>query len=105
MAQLYTTDVSSKGRRAPTLSLSSIERLTSTKCRGTCIPTYTVDMMFTMLIYVVYVEFEEAFRLFDKDGDGKITAKELGIVMRGLDQNPTETELSDMINEVDTDGT
>jgi len=49
-------------------------------------------------------EFEEAFRLFDKDGDGKITAKELGIVMRGLDQNPTETELSDMINEVDTDG-
>ena len=67
--------------------------------------TYTVDMMLTMLIHVVYVEFEEAFRLFDKDGDGKITAKELGIVMRGLDQNPTETELSDMINEVDTDGT
>ena len=73
-----------------------------TQCRVTCIPTL---LMFTMLIYVVYVEFEEAFRLFDKDGDGKITAKELGIVMRGLDQNPTETELSDMINEVDTDGT
>ena len=27
-------------------------------------------------------EFKEAFSLFDKDGDGKITSKELGTVMR-----------------------
>lgn len=50
------------------------------------------------------VEFKEAFSLFDKDGDGTITTKELGTVMRSLGQNPTEAELQDMINEVDADG-
>ncbi|CAG8550543.1 2710_t:CDS:2 [Paraglomus occultum] len=49
-------------------------------------------------------EFKEAFALFDKDNDGTITTKELGTVMRSLGQNPTETELQDMINEVDADG-
>ena len=49
-------------------------------------------------------EFRTAFSLFDKDGDGTITAKELGIVMRSLGQNPTEPELNDMMDEVDTDG-
>ncbi|URE48218.1 receptor kinase 1 [Musa troglodytarum] len=49
-------------------------------------------------------EFKEAFSLFDKDGDGCITTKELGTVMRSLGQNPTEAELQDMINEVDADG-
>ena len=51
------------------------------------------------------LEFKEAFSLFDKDGDGTITTKELGTVMRSLGQNPTEAELQDMINEVDADGT
>merc|ERR1712224_1128057 len=49
-------------------------------------------------------EFKEAFSLFDKDGDGQITTKELGTVMRSLGQNPSESELQDMINEVDADG-
>ncbi|KAI9332063.1 hypothetical protein BDR26DRAFT_869592 [Obelidium mucronatum] len=49
-------------------------------------------------------EFKEAFSLFDKDGDGTITTKELGTVMRSLGQNPTDGELQDMINEVDGDG-
>ncbi|KAG6503309.1 hypothetical protein ZIOFF_035620 [Zingiber officinale] len=48
-------------------------------------------------------EFKEAFSLFDKDGDGCITTKELGTVMRSLGQNPTEAELRDMISEVDAD--
>jgi len=39
-------------------------------------------------------EFKEAFSLFDKDGDGTITCRELGTVMRSLGQNPTEAELT-----------
>ena len=34
---------------------------------------------------------------------GQITTKELGTVMRSLGQNPSESELQDMINEVDAD--
>ncbi|XP_026423630.1 calmodulin-like protein 11 isoform X2 [Papaver somniferum] len=51
------------------------------------------------------VEFQEAFCLFDKDGDvGCITIEELATVICSLDQNPTEEELQDMIKEVDVDG-
>jgi len=49
-------------------------------------------------------EFKEAFALFDKDGDGTITADELGVVMRSLGRNPTREELEAMIAEVDDDG-
>jgi calmodulin len=38
------------------------------------------------------------------DGDGRITSEELGSVMRSLGQHPTNAEVQDMINEVDTDG-
>ncbi|KAH6934708.1 hypothetical protein HPB50_027419 [Hyalomma asiaticum] len=48
-------------------------------------------------------EFKEAFMLFDKDSDGRITSSELGIVMRSLGQRPTETELRNMVTLVDTD--
>ena len=57
-----------------------------------------------MYFLFLCAEFKEAFSLFDKDGDGTITTKELGTVMRSLGQNPTEMELQDMINEVDADG-
>ena len=42
--------------------------------------------------------------MFDRDGDGTISTKELGFVMRSLGQNPTEHELVDIINDVDMDG-
>ena len=45
-------------------------------------------------------EFKEAFSLFDKDGDQKIPSKELGTVMRALGQNPSETELEDLLKSV-----
>nr|XP_018916353.1 PREDICTED: calmodulin-like isoform X1 [Bemisia tabaci] len=49
-------------------------------------------------------EFREAFRLFDKDGDGSITKEELGRVMRSLGQFAREEELQEMLEEVDIDG-
>ena len=49
-------------------------------------------------------ECKETFKMFDKDGDGTITAKELGIVMRQLGLNPTEDDLLEMIQEVDENG-
>jgi calmodulin len=39
----------------------------------------------------------------DNNIAGQITTKELGTVMRSLGQNPSESELQDMINEVDAD--
>lgn len=48
-------------------------------------------------------ELKEAFSLFDRDGDGTITIKELQVVMRSIGQNPTEEEIQQMINEVDSD--
>ncbi|XP_077987318.1 uncharacterized protein LOC144441926 [Glandiceps talaboti] len=49
-------------------------------------------------------EFKEAFALFDKDGDGHVTSKELGTVMKSLGHNPSQDELQEMIREVDTQG-
>lgn len=50
------------------------------------------------------LEFKEAFSLFDKDGDGSISTDEFGTVMRSLGMNPTASELQEMINEVNADG-
>ena len=47
-------------------------------------------------------ELFEAFSLFDKDYNGLITNKELGIVMRSISLNPTENEINEMISEVET---
>lgn len=43
--------------------------------------------------------------MFDVDGDGTVSTEELKDVMAKLGQNPSEKELTDMINEVDEDGT
>lgn len=49
-------------------------------------------------------EFKEAFRLFDKDGSGTISTKELGIVMKSLGESKSDAELEQIIAEVDVDG-
>lgn len=49
-------------------------------------------------------DFKEAFALFDHNQNGAISAVELGKVLKTLGQNPTQNELTDMINEIDVDG-
>ncbi|XP_077432820.1 troponin C, skeletal muscle [Vanacampus margaritifer] len=49
-------------------------------------------------------EFKAAFDMFDTDGGGDISTKELGTVMRMLGQNPSREELDAIIEEVDEDG-
>ncbi|KAL4464111.1 hypothetical protein ABPG74_006048 [Tetrahymena malaccensis] len=46
-------------------------------------------------------EYKEAFSLFDKDGDGIIDIRDLGLLVRSLNKNPTEQELEEMASEVD----
>ncbi|XP_004503360.1 probable calcium-binding protein CML25 [Cicer arietinum] len=49
-------------------------------------------------------ELEQVFKKFDVNGDGKISASELGSIMGSLGQPATEQELDNMIREVDGDG-
>ena len=46
----------------------------------------------------------EAFNLFDKDKDGRITCTELLTVMKELRQQASEDEIKDMITHADEDG-
>ena len=73
----------------------------------------------TTLTETQVAEYKESFVFFDKDGDGMITKDELGTVMRSISNwlervgshmsfrdigmNPTQAELEDMVNEVDSD--
>ena len=51
-----------------------------------------------------YSEFRMAFSVFDKDGDGTITTKEMGEVLKNMGHNPSESDLEEMLKEVDADG-
>lgn len=48
-------------------------------------------------------ELKEAFRVFDKDGNGFISATELRHVMTNLGEKLTDAEVDEMIREADTD--
>ena len=49
-------------------------------------------------------ELKEAFKVFDKDGSGKISAKEIKTVMTNLGERLTDEEADDMIGEADING-
>ncbi|GMJ04476.1 CALMODULIN LIKE 25 [Hibiscus trionum] len=49
-------------------------------------------------------EIEEVFKKFDVNGDGKISASELGSILKSLGQRPSDEELDNMIREFDADG-
>ncbi|BAT87970.1 hypothetical protein LR48_Vigan10g152400 [Vigna angularis] len=49
-------------------------------------------------------ELKEAFRVFDKDQDGYISASELRSVMRTIGEKVTDEEVAQMVKEADLDG-
>ncbi|UYV71070.1 tnc-2 [Cordylochernes scorpioides] len=49
-------------------------------------------------------ELREAFRMYDKEGNGYINVSDLRDILRALDDKVSEDELDDMIAEIDTDG-
>jgi len=48
-------------------------------------------------------DLSEAFRLFDTDGSGGITMKELSVCIESLGQNPSESDLQSTFEELDED--
>ena len=49
-------------------------------------------------------DLRDAFKVFDKNGDGFISAAELKCAMTTLGERLTEQEVSDMIEEADVNG-
>ncbi|EFA10024.1 troponin C [Tribolium castaneum] len=49
-------------------------------------------------------ELKEAFRLYDKEGNGYITTSTLKEILKELDNNLSNEELDGIIAEIDTDG-
>ena len=48
-------------------------------------------------------ELKQAFYLFSDEGEGNIVTQQLGTVVRSLGYNPTDSDLQEMIDEVDID--
>jgi calmodulin len=49
-------------------------------------------------------EIYEAFKVFDRDNDGFISAAELGHIMAVIGEVSTSSEITDMIRQADQDG-
>jgi len=49
-------------------------------------------------------ELRDAFRMYDKEGNGYIKTAQLKEILRALDDKLTDDELDEMIAEIDTDG-
>ena len=75
------------------------------------LPTGTIDFpeFLTMMAHKMKdtdseEEIREAFRVFDKDGNGFISSTELRHVMTNLGEKLTDEEVDEMIREADIDG-
>lgn len=66
----------------------------------------TIIYIPSLICYVsVYpAEFKEAFLLFDKTGDGKISYSQCGDVMRALGQNPVNAEVLKVLGNPKAEG-
>lgn len=83
------------GNGRDTFSLSIMPYIHNCASASTSLSSLSYDQM---------EEFKIAFELFDKDGDGCVTAKELGAVMRAIGLDPSEEELTNLVMRIDDDG-
>lgn len=63
----------------------------------TCHPV-GLNRVFYLLVY------KEAFLMYDKNGDSKITLDEFGDVIKNLGLTPSDDQLSQLMKEIDLDG-
>jgi Ca2+-binding EF-hand superfamily protein len=59
--------------------------------------------LFATLIYNL-AEYKEAFALFDKKGTGAVPRETLGDLLRALGQNPTQSEVADIVASAPREG-
>ncbi|XP_063707927.1 troponin C-like, partial [Culicoides brevitarsis] len=71
-------------------------------CRVICIFIHDVDE--EVDDEVLQQELKEAFRLYDKQGNGYIPTSSLKEILGALDDQLTSDQLDEMITEIDTDG-
>ena len=67
-------------------------------------PEFLTLMSQKMTATAVEEEIKEAFRVFDMDRNGLISASELRHVMTNLGERLTDKQVDDMIKEADIDG-
>ena len=60
--------------------------------------------IFTNDNFFILLAFRQAFSVFDRENRGCITSEDLLAVMKNLGQNPSHSEIQEMIREVDADG-
>ncbi|KAG0046428.1 hypothetical protein BGZ83_008405 [Gryganskiella cystojenkinii] len=51
-----------------------------------------------------YQKFKEGFSLFDRKGNGTIASESLGDLLRALGQNPTQSQVHDLVAKADPSG-
>lgn len=63
-----------------------------------------INTILNLEISIVFTEIRETFALFDADESGKLSRDDVAKVVRSTGCNPTEKELLDMFQSIDSDG-
>ena len=65
---------------------------------------HTISWYWTPVLNNTFLsEIQEVFSLFDQDGDGCISGKEVGAVLRSIGFNPSEAEILKLLDDFETD--
>lgn len=66
---------------------------------------YSITKIFAVYLQVfLFLEYKDAFRNFDQNGDGKISCKELRTFLKSMGQNPSDADVKKIMTRADKDG-